>query len=111
MLSSSLLTRGTKKVTVHPFHIVDPSPWPLTVAFTAFFRVLGLVAFRHGFSVGFSLFALGLTATVFNATFWWRDIVREATFEGHHTASVQHGLRFGRVLFIVSEVRLFFAFF
>jgi len=37
--------------------------------------------------------------------------VREATYEGHHTLAVQHGLRFGRILFIVSEVRLFFAFF
>jgi heme/copper-type cytochrome/quinol oxidase subunit 3 len=37
--------------------------------------------------------------------------VREATYEGHHTLLVQHGLRFGMVLFIVSEVMLFFAFF
>jgi heme/copper-type cytochrome/quinol oxidase subunit 3 len=37
--------------------------------------------------------------------------VREGTFEGHHTTVVQHGLRFGMVLFIVSEVMLFFAFF
>jgi cytochrome c oxidase subunit 3 len=42
---------------------------------------------------------------------WWRDVVREATFEGHHTSFVQLGLRYGMILFIVSEVMFFVAFF
>lgn len=42
---------------------------------------------------------------------WFRDIVVESTFEGNHTAKVQTGLRFGMVLFIVSEIMFFFAFF
>ena len=42
---------------------------------------------------------------------WWRDIVREATFEEQHTFSVQRGLRLGMILFIVSEIMFFFAFF
>ena len=35
---------------------------------------------------------------------WWRDIIREGTFEGQHTEMVQTGLRSGMILFIVSEV-------
>jgi cytochrome c oxidase subunit 3 len=42
---------------------------------------------------------------------WWRDVIREATFEEQHTVAVQKGLRLGMVLFIVSEVMFFFAFF
>jgi cytochrome c oxidase subunit 3 len=42
---------------------------------------------------------------------WWRDITREAVFEGAHTGIVQLGLRYGVILFIVSEVMFFFAFF
>ena len=42
---------------------------------------------------------------------WWRDIIREATFEDQHTSVVQKGLKLGMVLFIVSEVMFFFAFF
>ena len=42
---------------------------------------------------------------------WWRDVIREATFQGHHTQTVQHGLRYGMILFIVSEIMFFFAFF
>jgi cytochrome c oxidase subunit III len=42
---------------------------------------------------------------------WWRDVIREATFEGHHTPVVQLGLRYGMALFIASEVMFFSAFF
>jgi heme/copper-type cytochrome/quinol oxidase subunit 3 len=49
--------------------------------------------------------------TVFIACCWWRDVVREGTFEGKHTSFVQKGLKMGMLLFIVSEVMFFFAFF
>ena len=26
----------------HPFHLVDPSPWPIAGAFAAFFTTLGV---------------------------------------------------------------------
>ncbi len=38
-------------------------------------------------------------------------MVREATFEGHHTPIVQLGLRYGMALFIASEVMFFVAWF
>jgi cytochrome c oxidase subunit 3 len=47
-------------------------------------------------------------ATVF---FWFRDVVREATYQGHHSPVVQIGLRYGMLLFIASEVMFFAAFF
>jgi heme/copper-type cytochrome/quinol oxidase subunit 3 len=100
-----------RPLTTHPFHIVDPSPWPLLASFSAFFRTFGLVRYRHAYQGGGTLFALGLITLLTNASLWWRDVVREATFEGKHTIAVQVGLRRGRILFIVSEIRLFFAFF
>nr|WGW18083.1 cytochrome c oxidase subunit 3 [Puncturella cf. parvinobilis] len=42
---------------------------------------------------------------------WWRDVIREATYGGFHTMQVSLGLRWGMVLFIISEVCFFFAFF
>ena len=42
---------------------------------------------------------------------WWRDIVRERTYEGQHTFIVQKGLRMRMLLFVVSEIMFFFAFF
>ena len=100
-----------KKTVLHAYHIVDPSPWPLVTAFSAFFRVFGLVIQRHGFTRGLILFSLGICTILLNVIFWWRDVIREGTFEGQHTTVVQNGLRYGIILFIVSEVRLFFAFF
>ena len=35
---------------------------------------------------------------------WWRDVIREATFEGQHNSKVQLGLRLGMILFIISWV-------
>jgi cytochrome c oxidase subunit 3 len=99
------------KTEQHPFHIVDASPWPLVTAFSAFFMLFGMVLYMHSFWVGFYLLFLGFFLVVINASFWWRDIVREATFEGYHTTQVQDGLKFGMILFIVSEIMLFFAFF
>lgn len=100
-----------KKTTLHNFHIVDASPWPLAVAFSAFFFVFGLTLYMHSFEKGLNLMFLGLIALTWNVAFWFRDIVREGSFEGQYSVDIQKGLRIGVILFIVSEIMLFFAFF
>lgn len=104
-------TLAVKRTTKHPFHIVDVSPWPLLTSFSAFSLLLGLTLYVHQYLFGFRLFIVGLLTTIVVTGLWWRDIVREGTYEGAHTAQVQYGLRFGMILFIVSEIMLFFAFF
>ena len=66
--------------------------------------ISGLVLYIHKFIRGFLL-------EFFVMYTWWRDVIREATFEDQHTIAVQKGLRLGMILFIVSEVMFFFAFF
>jgi len=95
----------------HPFHLVDPSPWPLLGAFGAFGMTFGAVMFMHGYHGGCGLFCVGFLTILYTMYVWWRDIIREATFEGQHTFAVQQGLRQGVLLFIVSEIMFFFAFF
>ena len=58
-----------------------------------------------------SIFIIGLLTIIITSYNWWRDIVREATFQGNHTLIVINGLRYGMILFITSEVCFFFAFF
>jgi cytochrome c oxidase subunit 3 len=60
---------------------------------------------------GWTLFQSGFLLTLYVMYTWWRDVIREATFEDQHTVAVQKGLRLGMILFIVSEVMFFFAFF
>ena len=54
---------------------------------------------------------MGLITIVFTMIVWWRDVIREATFQGHHTLMVKQGLKYGMLLFIASEVLFFFSFF
>ena len=68
----------------------------------------------HNYSGGGQLLILGIitTRSILYVMFtWWRDIIREALFEGQHTIAVQHGLGMGMILFIVSEVMFFSRFF
>jgi len=95
----------------HPFHLVDPSPWPFMAGFSGFGLTLGGVLYMHSFSGGWFLFMLGFFGVILTMYGWWRDIIREATFEGQHTREVQKGIRIGVILFIVSEVMFFVAFF
>ena len=92
-----------------PFHLVEPRPWPFTSAIGAFLLTTGLTSWFHGH--GYTCILLGLTITTLSIYQWWRDVAREGTFLGHHTSYVTKGLRYGILLFILSEVCFFFAFF
>jgi len=95
----------------HGFHLVDPSPWPLFASLSVLMLTFGAVMSFHGYSFGFSIFIYGLISLLCITYCWWRDVIREGTFEGKHTSFVQRGLMIGMLLFIVSEVMFFFAFF
>jgi len=92
-----------------PYHLVDPSPWPLLAAFGGGATVLGIIFVAH--YGNYILLSLGL-ATVFVVSFlWWRDVLTESRTAGLHTPVVRLGLRYGMTLFIASEVMFFVGFF
>nr|YP_010408168.1 cytochrome c oxidase subunit III [Septaria lineata]URF21541.1 cytochrome c oxidase subunit III [Septaria lineata]USS60654.1 cytochrome c oxidase subunit 3 [Septaria lineata] len=93
----------------NPFHLVEFSPWPLTGSMGALFLTVGLAGWFHGYSM--ATMVLGLVLVGLTMVQWWRDVIREGTFQGFHTVKVGKGLRWGMILFIVSEVCFFFAFF
>nr|YP_010987681.1 cytochrome c oxidase subunit III [Platystethus arenarius]WON66113.1 cytochrome c oxidase subunit III [Platystethus arenarius] len=93
----------------HPFHLVDVSPWPLFGALSAMVMMIGLIKWFHTYEI--SLFMIGSINTIMIMYQWWRDIVREGTFQGLHTFTVTMGLRWGMILFITSEVFFFISFF
>ena len=95
----------------HGYHLVNASPWPMISGFAALSLTFGSASYFHGYIGGEILAVLGLMQIAFMMYCWWGDIVREATFEGQHTVKVQQGLRWGVILFILSEVMFFFAFF
>nr|UJG45097.1 cytochrome c oxidase subunit 3 [Blepharipa sp.] len=93
----------------HPFHLVDYSPWPLMASIGAMTTVSGLVKWFHQYD--FNLFFLGNFITILTIFQWWRDVTRESTYQGLHTKMVTMGLRWGMILFILSEILFFFSFF
>nr|UXX18303.1 cytochrome c oxidase subunit III [Aspidoscelis marmoratus] len=93
----------------HSYHMVNPSPWPVTGATAAFALTGGLVMWFHHNKL--ILLQIGLILLFLTMIQWWRDVVRESTYQGHHTPTVQKGLRYGMILFITSEVFFFIGFF
>ncbi len=93
----------------HPYHLVEPSPWPLIGAFAAAALVGGIILVGH-YGETWLLF-VGIAAVLATMALWWRDVLRESRTPGIHTPVVRIGLRYGMSLFIASEVMFFVAFF
>lgn len=101
-------THGTAKAS-HPFHLVDPSPWPLIASLSTLVLAIGAVLSMH--KLTHIVFYIGLLMLITTAFFWWKDVVKESNTPGVHTTAVQRGLKIGMGLFIASEVMFFVAFF
>ena len=95
----------------HSFHLVEPSPWPATGAASAFIMAIGGIMYMHDVPYGVLTMVVGLLLILLTMYMWWRDVIREAEFQGHHTPIVQLSMRYGMILFIASEVMFFVAFF
>src|SRR3990167_7990514 len=93
----------------HPFHIVDPSPWPFVGSIGAFVSMIGLVLLMHDH--GMYVLVMGIFLVLLTMVGWWRDVIKEAEDTETYTRPVQFGLRTGMALFITSEVMFFVAFF
>nr|UCU06872.1 cytochrome c oxidase subunit III [Potamometra linnavuorii] len=93
----------------HPFHLVDPSPWPLTGSIGAMTLTSGMVMWFHMKNP--TLMMIGIVILMLTMIQWWRDIIREGTYQGKHTIMVTNGLKWGMILFIVSEIFFFVSFF
>ncbi len=101
----------------HDYHLVDPSPWPLVGAVSAFIMAVGAIIWMKtpaGGVFGLSgpwVFAVGGVGVLITMLGWWRDVIDEAEHRHLHTPVVQLHLRYGMILFIASEVMFFVAWF
>jgi cytochrome c oxidase subunit 3 len=93
----------------HPYHLVDPSPWPFVGSMSAFIMAIGAVLYMHG-EVSWVLI-LGFVGVLGTMAGWFWQVIREAEYQGFHNPVVQVGMRYGMALFIASEVMFFVAWF
>jgi cytochrome c oxidase subunit III len=108
----------------HDYHLVNPSPWPFVGSLGAFVMAVGAVIMMKGLSgpdaapaIAFLLgkgapwlLLGGLLIVLYTMVGWWADVIRES-HAGDHTPVVEIGLRYGMILFILSEVMFFVAWF
>ena len=95
----------------HPYHLVDPSPWPIALGFALLVLTLSAVMYMHGINYGGYFLNLGLILVSSVMALWFRDVIIEGTYLGHHTEQVKRGITIGFALFIISEVMAFFSVF
>ena len=92
----------------HDYHILNPSIWPFIGAVSGFTMLFGAVLWFQDITPFVAL--VGLAGVCYVMYAWWSDVVVEA-HGGDHTPIVAIGLRYGVVLFIISEVMFFSAWF
>nr|YP_010274410.1 cytochrome c oxidase subunit III [Pochazia guttifera]UJT96854.1 cytochrome c oxidase subunit III [Pochazia guttifera] len=93
----------------HPFHLVTSSPWPILTSMNVMTSLTGMVKWTTLKQM--EIMILGIIMTSICSMLWWRDVIRESTFQGNHTKMVTKGIKLGMILFITSEVMFFFSFF
>lgn len=102
----------------HDYHILTPSIWPLIGAVSAFTLLFGAVVWMRDGEVAVGgialtgpwLFAAGFIGVLYVMYSWWSDVIHESRV-GDHTPVVRIGLQYGFILFIISEVMFFSAWF
>nr|UZT67508.1 cytochrome c oxidase subunit 3 [Trybliographa sp. ZJUH 20220008] len=93
----------------HPYHLVTLSPWPLLTSLSTMIMMSGsIMMFNYGQML---IMMMGLTSIILCSYQWWRDMIRESTFQGSHTKLVTKGLKLSMILFILSELLFFISFF
>ncbi len=92
----------------HDYHILSPSIWPFLGAVSGFVMLFGAVMWMH--QITSFMFFIGLAGVLYVMFAWWSEVVSESRI-GDHTPVVRLGLRYGFILFIMSEVMFFSAWF
>jgi cytochrome c oxidase subunit III len=106
----------------HPYHMPDPSAWPIVGSIATLLLAFGFITYLHpdilGQGVAPTLKSLGawkvapgLALVLFTMYGWWSVVVKESRTPGVHSPVVRLGLRYGMFMFIASEVMFFVAFF
>ena len=57
--------KNNSKIQTFPFHLVEPSPWPILTSFALLTLTVSSVMYFHGFANGGVFFVLGLILTAF----------------------------------------------
>nr|YP_010414151.1 cytochrome c oxidase subunit III [Acyrthosiphon caraganae]URQ84747.1 cytochrome oxidase subunit III [Acyrthosiphon caraganae] len=92
-----------------PYFILNLSPWPILMAMNTFNLMISNIMIMN---FKFNLMSLiNLIMIISISILWWRDVIRESTFQGNHNFYIMNLIKFSMILFIISEMFLFISFF
>jgi len=96
----------------HDYHILTPSLWPFLGALAGFVMLFGVVLMISPAIENNQpwIFLAGLIGVLYVMYGWWSEVIAESK-AGDHTPVVRIGLRYGFIMFIMSEVMFFAAWF
>ena len=93
----------------HDYHILPPSIWPLLTGVAVFVMLFGAVIWMDTKDNPY-MFLMGFVGVLYCMYAWWAEVIVESG-QGDHTPVVRIGLRYGFIMFIMSEVMFFAAWF
>jgi len=91
--------------------MVSPSTWPILMSVCLYALTTSGALSMHMFDAISMAFFSSLFLMTYTMFLWFRDVIAESTYQGHHTLAVQKGINIGVALFIISEVFFFLAIF
>nr|YP_009915648.1 Cox3 [Metschnikowia kamakouana]QMS50960.1 Cox3 [Metschnikowia kamakouana] len=94
-------------IQLHPFHLVNPSPWPVYTSFVLMNLALSIGLTAHNYMNNNYYMLLNMMSILYVLTLWFKDVMAESTYLGDHTKAVKTGLTQGFYLFVVSEMLMF----
>lgn len=105
----SKFNRGVYQL--HPYHLVESSPWPFFISFTLFGLTFNTVLVMHGYIESVNIIFINIITLIYCMGLWFRDIISEGSYLGNHTLAVRNGINIGFILFILSEGMFFLGIF
>lgn len=92
-----------------PYFILNLSPWPILIAFNTFNLIISnIITINFKFNL---ILLINFLIIIIISILWWRDVIRERTFQGNHNFFIINLIKFRIILFIISEIFLFISFF
>jgi len=95
----------------HPFHMVNPSPWPISISIALLYSAIFVISSLGGNNISLYLIFLTIFIPIVGIFLWWRDVKRESSLQGNHSFTTIKLLKYRMIIFILSEVIFFLRFF
>nr|YP_010350287.1 cytochrome c oxidase subunit III [Pyemotes zhonghuajia]UOK09671.1 cytochrome c oxidase subunit 3 [Pyemotes zhonghuajia] len=91
-------------------YILSISPWPIILSMSILSSAITFISMIHS-KLNIYMFILIILMILMPSLLWWRDEIRESTYQGNHSNNMMNLLKKSMIMFITSEIMFFLSFF